>query len=422
MIRIRLQIKHVLPAEIALLSSMYSTAELKSMFNNEQVFIILLCRLYLGTSTKEEVEKYLSEFQLDSKAIWKIASVHNIRPILYHVIQEHQLSVEEKLLNKLKQYFIENQFRSLEQLAICHDVITSLKKEGIDAIPFKGTVFSEMYYSNSGLRESTDIDLFISSKDIAASQSVLQAKNFIPKLTVPSSYLNYYKKYFKEIVYTAPAKTRSGYSVELHWKLLNYYFGNYPGFTFFHTKTFNTNLKQLEFKVLNPTADFLAVVSNHFVKDLGVKFKYLVDIACLVSKSESKLDRRMIAQIADEFGCRKRIDTAFHLIEKVLGIRSNHYCQYKAEDQQTKTILATPLALNDFQVSNPRFLKRFTALQDNYIGKLKFLGRSAFYFFLPTDNDLNSFDAKKQKPLAVLIALRPFRLLFKAFSKRKSAD
>lgn len=418
-----MQIKYVLPAEIVLLSSMYSTAELKAMFNNEQVFIILLCRLHFRTATKQEAEDFLNENNLDSPTIWKIASVHNIRPVLYHIVQQHQLSVEESLLNKLKQYYLENQIRSLEQLSICHDVITSLKKNGIDAIPFKGIVFSEMYYSNSGLRESTDIDLFISSKDVAAAESVLQQKGFAAKLAVPPSYLNYYIKNFKEIVYTAPAKTRAGYSVELHWKLLNYYFGDYPGFKFFEKRTTSATLKNLQFDVLEPTADFLAVASNHLIKDLGVKFKYLVDLACLLQKNGNELNYQLIIKLADEYGCRKRFTTSLELIEKLLGVKSGIFQPVRQiSSLQSKSTLRVPLPVHETQVTNFEFLKHYSACQDDGWKKLKFLTRSAFYFFLPTDNDINQRLAKRKLPIALLAFIRPFRLIAKAmFHKNKAS-
>ncbi len=399
---------------------MYPTAKLKQMFTSEQVLIILLCRLYFNTSTKEELEKYLNETNVDSDITWKIASAHNIRPFLYHVIQEHQLVVEESLLTKLKQFYLENQLRSLEQFAICHDVITSLKKEGIDAIPFKGTTFSAIYYGNSGLRESTDIDLLISSSTVLNAEKVLRDKSFSPKLAVPSSYINYYRKYFKEIVYTAPAKTRSGYSVELHWKLLNYYIGDYPGFEFFNTRRNKVMIKNLEFNTLEPTGDFLAVVSNHFIKDLGVKFKYLTDIACLLHKKDKQLDHQLIAEIANDFSCRKKMDAAFQLTELLLGIKSDYVIRYKLNDQQINAVLSIPLDIISFLPSDIKFLKRSTAAQDNLRGKINFLLRSAFYSLLPTDNDLNNA-ASIKLPISLLSIARPFRVFAKAISGRKQS-
>lgn len=399
---------------------MYPTTKLKQMFSSEQVFIILLCRLYFNTSNKAELEAFLNHNKLDATAIWKIASVHNIRPILYHVIHQHQINIDESLVARLQQFYLENQLRSLEQLAICNDVITSLKKENIDAIPFKGTTFSETCYGNSGLRESTDIDLLISSSTVLSAEKVLRDKGFSPKLAVPSSYINYYRKYFKEIVYTAPAKTRAGYSVEMHWKLLNYYIGDYPAFEFFNKRRNKVMIKNLEFNTLEPTGDFLAVVSNHFIKDLGIKFKYLTDVACLLHKKDKQLDHQLIAEIANKYNCRKKMDAAFQLTELFLGIKSGYVSRYKIDELHIKAVLSVPVDIISFLPSDIKFLKRSTTAQDNIRGKINFLLRSAFYYLLPTDNDLNNA-ASIKLPIPLLTILRPFRVFAKAISNRKKA-
>ncbi len=397
---------------------MLSTTELQKQFSTEQVFIILLIRLYFGKSTKEELENLCKDQTLNYDEVWKTSAIHGIRPFLYHIIQHAGLQLDEGFVSRFKTFYIENQLRSLEQLSICHNVISDLKAEGVTAIPFKGATFSEIYYQNIGLRESTDIDLFVDEKNVEVAEKLLQAKNFEPKLTVPEFYIKYYKRNFKEIVYTAPAKTRSGYSIEIHWKLLNYYFGKYPDFSFFLKRTYDARIKQLNFQLFDPTADFLVLVSNHFIKDLGVKFKYVIDLAVLLEKHQDQLDYNLISDIGDRYKCRKKIDLAFYTIEQLTGVKTPFKNKYKFNTWDLASSLSAPISISNFQVSSPSFLKRSLELQDDNLSKLKFLCRCAYYFFLPTDNDLRPH-TKIRTSVFLLAIVRPFRLAYKALAQQK---
>jgi len=396
---------------------MLSTNDLQKQFSNEQVFIILLTRSYLGVSSKEAITSFCGTNVIDYNEIWKISAAHGIRPFLYYIIQLTNIEIDLAFVLRLKKFYLENQLRSLEQLSICYNVVNDLTTKGITAIPFKGAIFSEVYYNNVGLRESTDIDLFIDEKYVAAAEILLQAKAFQPKLAVPGSYLEYYKRNFKEIVYTIPAKTKKEYSGEIHWKLLNYYFGEYPGFDFFSTRVHTANIKQFTFQLLEPTADFLAVVSNHFIKDLGVKFKYVVDLAVLLQKQGDRLDFDLITHVGDTYKCRKKIDLAFYTIEQLTGLTSAYKNKYKFSNTDLGTNLSVPLSIRDFQVSTPSFLKRSLELQDDKRSKLTFIGRCMYYFFLPTDNDLRPY-TKTRIPVLLLALARPFRLGIKALLKQ----
>jgi hypothetical protein len=402
---------------LAAANTMYSTAEIRRQFSNEEALIILLSRLYLRTTSREEVDEFIQTAIIDYTRVYKIASVHSIRPLLFHVISSNDLKVDQGFFGQLKAFYLQNQFRSMEQLTICHSIITGLNIKRISAIPFKGTSFAYSYYGNMGLRESTDIDLLVHPDDVAAVEDHFKEKGLLPKVAVPSSYLNYYKKYFKEIVYSVPAKTNKAYSVEIHWKALNYYFGSYPGFNFFKEGVMEIHTGALKLPVLKPTYDFLAVASNYFVKDMAVKFKYLIDIACVINKNQQSLNTGLINTIIDQHHCRRKVEYGLQLVEDLLGksmLNVNRH--YRFKHIPIASTLQVPLAVRDFNVTNLRFLRKAIELQDNVFQKIKFIGRCAFYFLLPTDNDLNSAKSRKA-PIVILALLRPLRLSLKAFSQ-----
>lgn len=396
---------------------MVSTTELKQYLDNEQLLVVLLSRLYFGAAEKKDVTGFLKAVAIDDDRFYRIISSHGIRPFIFHVISSENIEVGPQLYSRLKDFYVQNHLRSMEQAAICSSIIKQLEKKGISAIPFKGVVFAHSYYNNTGLRESSDVDLLISPSDVKETETLLKETGYQPKLSVPPSYLGYYIRNFKEIVYTAPARTnRNGYSVEVHWKLLNIYFGSFPGMNFFETGSADVFIGDLHLRGLQPTYDFLAVCSNHFVKDMSVKFKYIIDAACLLNKYQSSLDTGLIRQVSDKHHCRKRIEHGLYLVDALLGQQIAGFgLKYPFDQSKLDHPLQTPLMVRDFNVTSFSFIKTALRLQDSFADKLQFLVRCFSYFFLPTNNDLH-INKDSNVSVFLLAIRRPFRLGWKAAS------
>jgi hypothetical protein len=396
---------------------MVATTELKKYLDNEQLLVVLLSRLYFGTAGKKDVTGYLHSVNINYDRFYKIISIHGIRPFIFHVISSENIETDPQLYSRLKDFYVQNHLRSMEQATICSYIIKHLAKRDITAIPFKGVVFAHSYYNNMGLRESTDIDLLVSPADVKETEAFLQETGYQPKLSVPEYYRDYYIRNFKEIVYTAPATTnRNGYSVEVHWKLLNTYFGSFPGMDFFESGSSDIFIGDLRLRGLQPTYDFLAVCSNHFVKDMSVKFKYIIDAACLINKYQTSFDQDLIRQVSDMHHCRKRIEHGLYLADALLGQEiTGPGLKYRFEQSGLTHPLHTPLMVRDFNVTSFSFIKTALRLQDSFADKVKFLMRCFSYFFLPTDNDLH-INKDNNVSVFVLAIRRPFRLGLKAVS------
>jgi len=395
---------------------MYNTAILQQNFNTEQVLVVLLCRLYMGTATKAEAEAFINSNAIDYHYLHRVVTAHNIRPFIHHIITRHQLEVDTDFREKLTRYFEQHRLRTLEQTFICHTVQQMFAASGVQAIAFKGTCFGARYYDDVSLRESTDIDVLIPPAAVPVAKQMFEKAGYTAKVSVPDAYLGYFTRQFKELVYVAPARTHNGYSVEAHWKLLNYYFGDYPDYDFFAAGTTHVNIGETRLISLLPAYDFLAVASNHFIKDMGTKFKYLVDMAVLLQKHPD-LDARWLAAVADEYHCRKKTELGLYAVEMFLGCRINGW-QYahRFNPNDIRYMLSVPLSIADFNVTNIRFLRKALVIQDNLKMKRQFLFRSFCYFWLPTDNDIHAAGNYKL-PVWLLGILRPFRLMSKAFGQ-----
>jgi hypothetical protein len=162
----------------------------------------------------------------------------------------------------------------------------------------------------------------------------------------------------------------------------------------------------------------LAVVSNHFVKDMGIKFKYLVDIAILINKDRHQLNGQVIFETATKYGFKKRLDTGLALTESLLGISLNGATVTNQHLKYLNVPLAFPLLLPRLYINEPAFIKRSLQLQDSYGHRLAFILKSIKYMFLPTYEDINGL--KSPTGNASLLAItRPFRIVYRAIKSKK---
>jgi hypothetical protein len=201
--------------------------------------------------------------------------------------------------------------------------------------------------------------------------------------------------------------------VELHWTLTNRFAGKYPEYPFFRSHLEPYRLNTLSLHKLSPDYDLAAIVSNHFVKDMFVRFKHITDIACMLQHYPAGLpDDHILFATAKKYRFEKKLQTGLALVYDLLGIASNpRYTSGNVPARYQATPLQYPILLPRLQFNEGGFLKRSLELQDNGMQKCKFLLRSFLYIFIPTYIDINTFKLPVSlSPL--LVVLRPFRLLY----------
>ncbi|MBS7563851.1 nucleotidyltransferase family protein [Mucilaginibacter sp. Bleaf8] len=383
---------------------------LKEIYSNEQVFIILLARLQLGTCHLSAVTDHLQDAPVNWQLVFKLAQVHSIRAFLYSAITTHGIEVPAQFLASLKKRYQATKLRNFEQIKACTELVGKFAEQGITLIPYKGALFAEGYYADWAARESTDLDFLVDTVNVATIEDWLINNHYKGITTVPRPFLGYYKEFFKDIVYHKPGTPSA---VELHWRLLDKFSGQYPAYRFFSAGLVPYRTGSFAIQKLAPTYDFLAVASNHFVKDMSIKFKYLIDMACLIQKEAASLDTKLILSTAKSYGFRKRLDIGLHLVNDILGINFTTDSKIYLSKDELVAPLSVQLPLSRFYINELPFIKRSLQLQDSAWQKVKFMLRCMCYVFLPTYADINA----AQLPvylLPVLAVLRPFRLIYQA--------
>jgi hypothetical protein len=400
----------------------YSIADLKNIYDNQQLLIILISRLYFKKAVKEDIAQFTRDHEIDPQKFCRLARLHGISPFIYHVITTNNIEIPQQALQVLKKRYLDNYARCMEQLSISSELQATLSGKNITVIPYKGVGFSYNYYGDIGLRESSDMDFIIDEKEADAIEQHLIDIGFTPKTTVPVAYRKYYRRNFKDISYSAPARTKAnGFSAEMHWRLLNAHYGGYVTYDFFKQGLKEQQISGLVFFSLKPHYDFLAVASNHFVKDLATRFKYIIDIACLLDSKGNEIDQDSFRSVTRQYGFEKRMEHGLFLVEALLGKQLPHFV-FKHEFSGRHLCNTLEYRLVKIKISGAAFLKRSLRLQDNNLSKWKFLLRCMYYYTLPLASDIPK---DSSYPIPFLIVMRLFRsakkVVQRSFGRRKAA-
>jgi hypothetical protein len=200
-------------------------------------------------------------------------------------------------------------------------------------------------------------------------------------------------------------------NVEIHWSLLNRFAGKFPSYAFFKPHAISYKTAYGEYTTLAPSYEFLATISNHLVKDMSTRFKYMIDLSCMLSQYPDLLDDPVILETAEKYGFKKKLKNGLSLINSLIGVKipNNYLADLNREDMSVP--LAYPRAINKFQFNDIGFIKRSLALQDSFKNKVRLLLSCFSYLFIPSYLDINAYPLPAVF-LPLLFILRPFRLAF----------
>jgi hypothetical protein len=387
---------------------MLNILQLKAIYNNEQVLMVLFARLYFLKCNKQHVDDFIANEPVDWNVFSKMASMHGVSSFIYYVAEKYKITIQRESAELFKKNHNTTRFKNFTQLKATSALVIELKNNGVTCIPYKGASFAFNYYAELGLRESSDIDLMISRSSLKLTEDYLIKEKFKPIDAVPRPYLNYYSKIYKDIVYVQPAFPKNNL-IEIHYRLMDRCSGEYPGFDFFEQHLVEHKFGDIEINTLSPTYDFLAVISNHFIKDMNSKFKYLVDIACLIQKEGKSLDLQVINDCAKKYCFQKKLNIGLESLKQLLGFELFEHAPVKLSAEDLEIPLKYPMVTHRSHFFESEFLNRSFKLQDSLYHKLTFSARCFLYLFLPNKADINAF----KLPIVVsplLVILRPLRL------------
>ncbi len=277
----------------------------------EEETLLLLSRLNVAEEVLGEVRRVVEgegEF-LDYDRLITLAAENGVAPLLYKNLKGFD-GVPADVINALKTYYYHtvatNTFNAKELLKI----LASLKANGIEVIPLKGSLASEIIFENPGLYPATDIDILVKPSDLAETVRVLMEAGYTKTkelsehdLLAHSYHLIYYNDY---------------HSVEAHWNLVKMHCTIPPDFWWEETTT--TEFDGVTLTML-AVEKYLMYTIFRLYNHGFTPLKFLVLIAEISNKYHDEINWDKLLTYSEQYAMKRLVLFVLALLHDDLGTK-----------------------------------------------------------------------------------------------------
>lgn len=389
----------------------------------ENELLLIVARREFSDDQRLELRRLVRQ-AIDFDYVFTTAQTHGLLPLL----QKHMATAASDLLpghflSRLKLHSVANSQNVLHlagrQLSLCK----LFEENGIPIAIFKGSVLSQMAYSEIALRAAGDIDVLIRPQDFAQARQLLESLGYemTPKLTQAQldSHLNHHceLQFMRDDWFTI---------VDLHWALAP------KSFVFkLETDEVMSRLQSVEIggvkiKTL-ATEDLILYLSMHGAKHLWRGLEWISSLGELIRASES-IAWPAVIERAEKAHATRMLALGLRLAETVSGINvpAEVFSTVDRDDsgkRMTHNILSQLFDISDFAESTETNLYNFKIMdrkRDALVSALRSI-------FVPTFTDWHALNLPPSLH-SLYYAYRPLRLskaygsaLWRKFGSRGAA-
>ncbi|MGB6404272.1 MAG: nucleotidyltransferase family protein, partial [Candidatus Sulfotelmatobacter sp.] len=217
----------------------------------------------------------LLEKPVEWEMVLHLADNHGTSSLLYQNLSRLEDTVPSPVLASLRQRYEGNIYKSLFLTRELMRIMDCLEGRGIDAVPYKGVVMSEVYYGDMALRQSGDMDLFVRKRDVGRIKSALSELEYTTRLVIPDEVLEDYIAAGYEWTFDSPAGPNL---LELQWALQPRFYAVDFDMDGLFERAVKVTVAGRPVKTPCPE-DLLLVLSVHAAKHVWGRLIWLCDIA-----------------------------------------------------------------------------------------------------------------------------------------------
>jgi hypothetical protein len=280
--------------------------------------LLLRCHEAPASRVKLDSQIQILATQFDENIFKSLLVRHRVAPIVYLNLKNHP-SISPVLKDWLKSMTEQNQLISLKSLHMMLNIQRELNNQNFEGVFLKGVPLAEMYYGDTALRESIDIDLWVEEKAIVPMSTWLKSLGYVSNLNIENinkHQLQYIKRtdYHHALIATKPELSSK---IELHWKIR----GSLGGFNLDPSNQ-DTNLITwfyggLDLKVFDHVDQFL-YLCTHGTEHAWFRLKWLFDLPQLIAKIN--FDWCVVRERAKVLGCLEHLEISFLVLKEILNI------------------------------------------------------------------------------------------------------
>jgi len=367
----------------------------------EQELILCCARTHVEPSQVARVGSLLDS-ELDWQRLLSYGSRHGVLPLVYENLKRlAPEKVPEVWLLSLERSFKARILCNLRMVTELFEVLKSLEREGIKALPHKGPVLAVLAYKRLSLREFVDLDLVVDQREI-------------PRVYERMTAIGYQSAYpwnNREWIRHIPGQyrfTKHHRKVEVHTPQTMRYFPRPLDLSAILSRVRAISLAGHELPCI-AAEDLLPMLCVHGSTHLWDSLKWICDIAELIRNAVT-LDWEMTAARARELACERMLFLGLYLAKELFQTAlPEAISQAISEDRAVERMSRRIFPLLFESLSPPGLLERCHfrfRMSGGALRGARYCWRMAFS---PTEDDW----AGSRLPPSISSILRPLRLASK---------
>ncbi len=334
---------------------------------------------------------------------------HKVLPMVYQSIVENtEINIPEDVRARMKSTNRSIVIRNLSISSKLVHILKMLGKNHIACIPFKGPVLSKFAYNDSALRQFSDIDLFISRKDVSESIRLFKSQGYELQIALKPSQFETYAK-IKESI-ELRHKDRS-MLIDLHWEFT----GNYS-IQPFALEFVRDRLVEIDFlnqKILHLSkTDLIACLCLHGAKNYWDSLESVFCVSLLL-QNLSPSEEASLCEISSAKKCKKTIalgmNLCVHFFNTSLSEKMRHHFFIFPDLDKVSRPIIQYLSVNKSRQEDRsnRFSRFNLTVRDSFFDKIRYALRM---LFLPSFVDWHQFSFSNRLSILYFV-IRPVRLV-----------
>jgi hypothetical protein len=313
---------------------------------------------------------------LDWNAIFQLAERHGVSSLMSQNLKQIEDAVPELVVKPLRQRHELNIHRSLFLARELIRVLDCLDGLGITAVPYKGIVFSEIYYSDIAARQSGDMDLFVRAQDVTRIKGAVRELGYTARMPIPE----YVEAEYIATGYECTFDSQAGQNLlELQWALQPRFYSVDFEMEGLFERAIEVTVAGRRMKT--PSAeDLLLVLSLHAAKHVWGRLIWLRDIAQITKR---ELDWKWVQRRARELGVQRILHVTLLLTERLLGsaipsAMKNAIWSDLAAMEFAQRIAGSIEAGVEYEEQKVSYFRLMMELRERRSDRVRFLSRLAF--------------------------------------------
>ena len=291
-------------------------------------------RLDDAVAAAREAEKIISGNEIDWEDLYKGADQHCVKPQLSQLIgQSSSVKIPSDFRERLNDAHRQNIFSQLSYVDDFFKVRNFLEDAGIQIIPFKGFWMAHEAYGNMADRESLDVDVFVSLKDLESIKELMLENGYKEESSFTKLTIEEIKRGFQEYNFDWIEGDTSRFHIEFHWGICPPGYGMGIRLEDLGSKIIHERFNGQEISVFNPDAHLLLVLMHHGGKDRFIQLKQVSDIAHILKKCED-IDWKWVISEAKRFDAELIVYVGANLAATLTGVKIPVQIRDKTESKK----------------------------------------------------------------------------------------